>query len=72
MEAEISPDGRYVAFMSRANNLLAADQDPSIDVFVFDREAGTLDCITSDQDGDAALREVQRRRGEDRLRVRVG
>ncbi|NLS97701.1 MAG: hypothetical protein GXX96_36640 [Planctomycetaceae bacterium] len=50
---EISPDGRYVAFMSRANNLLAADQDPSIDLFVFDREAGALDCITLDQDGDA-------------------
>ncbi len=50
---EISPDGRYVAFMSRANNLLAEDQDPSIDLFVYDRVTAIRECITSAQDGDA-------------------
>ncbi len=50
---EISPDGRYVAFMSRAGNLLPADQDPSIDLFVYDRVGGGLECITAGVDGDA-------------------
>ncbi len=50
---EISPDGRYVAFMSKASNLLPADQDRFYDVFVFDRDTEELECITADQDGDA-------------------
>ena len=50
---EISPDGRYVAFMSLANNLVPGDQDPSYDLFVFDRVTEAIECITADQDGDA-------------------
>ncbi len=53
-QPEISPDGRYVAFMSRADNLVAEDQDPSIDLFVYDRASANLECITAGDDGDAS------------------
>ena len=36
----ISPDGRFVVFSSRANNLVRADTNRSSDVFVRDRTAG--------------------------------
>ena len=51
---EISPDGRYVAFMSMANNLVPEDHDPSMDLFVFDRHTGALECITADVDADVS------------------
>jgi Tol biopolymer transport system component len=42
-EVDISADGRYVAFVSEATNLLGIDQNGSdSDVFVADRTAGTL------------------------------
>ncbi|MEP6910072.1 MAG: PASTA domain-containing protein [Actinomycetota bacterium] len=37
----ISADGRYVAFLSDATNLVAADLNTNRDVFVFDRQTGT-------------------------------
>jgi len=37
----MTPDGRFVAFWSRASNLVAADTNNAWDVFVRDREAGT-------------------------------
>ena len=37
----ISSDGRYVAFLSDASNLVAADTNAQRDVFVFDRQTGT-------------------------------
>ena len=52
-KGEISPDGRYVAFMSRANNLVSEDVDSSIDLFIYDRVDEVLECITADVDGDA-------------------
>ena len=35
--AEISPDGRFVAFHSGATNLVVADTNASVDIFVHDR-----------------------------------
>ncbi len=40
--AGISDDGRWVAFSSRANNLVAGDTPGSIDVFLRDRQEGTV------------------------------
>jgi Tol biopolymer transport system component len=36
----MTPDGRYVAFVSAANNLVAADTNGIADVFVRDLQAG--------------------------------
>ena len=38
--AAISRDGRYIAFHSRASNLVASDQNGTADVFVHDRVTG--------------------------------
>jgi len=38
--ASLSPDGRYVAFVSEATNLVPADTDGHFDVFVRDRAGG--------------------------------
>jgi len=37
----ISADGRYVAFESRADNLVAGDTNDANDIFVYDRQTGT-------------------------------
>lgn len=42
----ISGDGRYVAFTSQANNLVAEDADTNRDVYVRDTVAGTTDLIS--------------------------
>ena len=42
----ISSDGRYVAFSSRATNLVASDTNNSYDVFVRDRQAGTTERVS--------------------------
>jgi Tol biopolymer transport system component len=39
-QQEISADGRYVAFMSEATNLVAGDTNGFPDIFVHDRETG--------------------------------
>jgi Tol biopolymer transport system component len=39
--ASISADGRFVAFMSEASNLVVGDTNGAMDVFVFDRQSGT-------------------------------
>ena len=39
----ITPDGRYVAFESRANNLVSGDTNGSSDIFLRDRQAGTTE-----------------------------
>ena len=38
----ISADGRYVAFVSLAGNLVAGDTNGRYDVFVYDRQADTI------------------------------
>jgi Tol biopolymer transport system component len=42
-EPEISPDGRFVAFESDAENLVAGDTNGLRDIFVHDRQAGTTE-----------------------------
>lgn len=44
--ASISSDGRYVAFQSRASNLVVGDTNGAWDVFVRDREFGTTSCVS--------------------------
>ena len=39
----ISDDGRFVAFDSFAENLVAGDTNPTIDVFVYDRVSGSTE-----------------------------
>ncbi len=44
--AEISADGRFVAFHSNADNLSAEDDDAVIDVYVRDLQAGTTTLVS--------------------------
>lgn len=39
----LSTDGRWIAFQSRADNLVAGDTSGYMDVFVYDRETGTVE-----------------------------
>jgi Tol biopolymer transport system component len=43
----ISGDGRFVAFISRASNLVPGDTNDSADVFVRDRQAGTTERVAA-------------------------
>jgi Tol biopolymer transport system component len=47
----ISADGRYVAFVSRASNLIPADTNPQRDVFVHDRDTGKTTRVSVDSAG---------------------
>jgi Tol biopolymer transport system component len=47
----ISGDGRYVSFMSEATNLVFADTNNALDVFVRDRQSGRTDRISVDSTG---------------------
>lgn len=42
----LSADGRHIAFMSLASDLVADDDDPLIDIFTWDRTTGTTTRIT--------------------------
>jgi len=48
----ISGDGRMVAFLSRATNLIADDTNPFRDVFVHDRQTGETQCVSVSSDGE--------------------
>jgi Tol biopolymer transport system component len=50
-QSAISPDGRYVAFASPANNLVPGDVGFVADVFVRDRQAGTTDRVSMSSTG---------------------
>ena len=45
-DPSVSADGRYVAFASEANNLLADDADAYADIYVYDRLLGQLECVS--------------------------
>ena len=45
-EPAISADGRYVAFYSKANNLVRGDTNHAPDVFVHDRRTGTTSRVS--------------------------
>lgn len=47
----ISADGRYVAFLSGATNLVAGDDNRALDVFVRDRQAGATERVNVDAGG---------------------
>ncbi|WP_017220718.1 TolB family protein [Moritella dasanensis] len=51
VESSISVDGNYVAFTSRANNLVTDDTNLSTDVFVYDRNSGITERISVKSDG---------------------
>ena len=45
-EPSISDDGRFVAFYSRADNLVEGDTNEALDVFVRDRQLGTTERVS--------------------------
>ena len=47
----LSTEGRYVAFTSRASNLVADDTNEKTDVFVFDRETHEIERASSNSEG---------------------
>src|SRR6266545_5616655 len=48
----LSPDGRFVAFVSQANNLVTNDNlAPYLDVFLRDRAAGSITLVSIRADG---------------------
>ena len=47
----ISSDGRYVAFLSFATNLVTGDTNDSMDVFVYDRDTDTIEMVSVDNSG---------------------
>jgi Tol biopolymer transport system component len=52
--AAVTPDGRFIAFESRAANLTAGDTNNSVDVFVKDRQSGAVERVSVAADGDQA------------------
>jgi Tol biopolymer transport system component len=49
--ATISGDGRFVAFVSLADNLVAGDTNGTPDIFVHDRQTGTTSRVSVDSSG---------------------
>jgi Tol biopolymer transport system component len=49
--ALLSADGRYVAFLSGASNLVSGDTNHEWDVFVHDRQSGTTERVSVDSAG---------------------
>ncbi len=47
----ISADGRYVAFLSHASNLVPGDTNGAVDVFVRDRQTGTTERVSVSSTG---------------------
>ncbi len=42
----LSADGRWIAFQSLADNLVAGDDNGYMDIFVYDRETGSIELVT--------------------------
>ena len=55
LEPSTSADGRYVAFLSYATNLVPGDTNGSPDIFVRDRLAGTTERVNVTSSGSQAL-----------------
>lgn len=51
----ISGDGRFVAFVSAADDLVANDENGRYDLFVRDRQSGTTELVTVNSDGTQIL-----------------
>lgn len=54
LQPSISAEGRFVAFVSLAENLIAGDNNGMSDVLVYDRVTGNLELITVGDDGQQA------------------
>lgn len=52
--ASISADGRWVAFISYANNLVTGDTNDQFDVFIHDRVTGLTERVSVDSNGQQA------------------
>jgi Tol biopolymer transport system component len=50
-DPSISDDGRYIAYMSEATNLVAGDTNTNSDVFVHDRRTGRTERVSVDSTG---------------------
>jgi Tol biopolymer transport system component len=50
-DAHISNDGRFVAFVSEATNLVKDDDNGFADVFLYERTQGTIRLVSKTQDG---------------------
>ena len=57
--ASLSEDGRFVAFTSRATNLVPGDTNPNNDVFVHDRATGTTTRVSVSIAGSVPGRQLQ-------------
>lgn len=53
-EPSISSDGRYIAFLSAASNLVAGDLNAVEDIFVHDRDSGITERVSVASDGTEA------------------
>ena len=53
-QAVITGDGRYIAFMSLADNLIANDRNDFPDIFVYDRNSKTAERVSIANDGSEA------------------
>ena len=51
LQPSISADGRFVAFASRASNLVANDTNDNTDIFVYDRQTDTTELLTEGGNG---------------------
>jgi len=51
---DISADGKFVAFYSLADNLVVGDVNSTADVFVWERQTGTVECISKTPQGVSA------------------
>ena len=47
----ISADGNYVAYLSKASNIISADTKPSQDVYVYARQTGTTELVSLNSAG---------------------
>ncbi len=52
--ASISADGRYVAFMSSASNLVPGDTNATTDIFVYDRQTHSIERVSVATNGTQA------------------
>src|SRR4029450_3876470 len=50
----ISGDGRHIAFVSEASNLVTPDRNGVADVFLFDRQTGSITLVSRAVDGGSA------------------
>ena len=46
-----SADGRFVAFMSDAHNLVSGDTNLDVDIYVHDLQTGQTECVSVNRDG---------------------